>query len=91
MRSMLYPADGAPREIKPAGGKFSLEEVQAYVGGYIELVCRFSDGSCLFANEDGQRLGLALNHRATELYRTRIASADVIVGPALLVAAGEID
>jgi len=89
MKSMFYPATGEPSEIKPGHGEqFKLEELQGLIGGYIEPVCRFSDGSTLFANEEGKLRYLPVNVRATEMYHARVATDDVIRGPAVLVAKG---
>jgi hypothetical protein len=61
-----------------------LDELQALVGGFIEVV-RTIDGRWLVINEDGKRLGLSPNANATELYREgRQRPVGVVVGDVLL-------
>lgn len=60
------PTDGPP---EPVGDDLpQLDELQRYVGGYIEHVrCDFRGEAHLFVNEDGESLGLAPNGFATLL------------------------
>jgi hypothetical protein len=60
----LYRATGAVEEVRPANGKrFSLRELQAFVGGYIELVpCAAPIAYC---NEEGRLHNLPLNRLAS--------------------------
>lgn len=55
--SPLTPADGK---------KFSLEELQAVVGGYIEIVT-LPDGALLICHEDGRLRQLPVNKPASLL------------------------
>lgn len=68
------------RETEPP----TLEEMQKFVGGYIEVVT-LADGSQLVLNEEGKLDGRPLNVGATVLaHRDRaIMERDVIVGPVL--------
>lgn len=60
----LFTTDGLTKEVYPANGKsFSLEEMQSYVGGYIEMV--FIDGKTWVVNEEGKLNHLAPNVNAT--------------------------
>lgn len=78
----LLPAAGDPRPITPANGStFTLAELQALVGGYIEGL-RTSDGHWVFVNEDGRYLDLPPNRAATLLLYPRYR--DVIVGDAVV-------
>lgn len=90
----VIPPVGAPRELAPASGRsFSLAELQAIVGGYIETL-RAPDGRIMFLNEDGKRLSLIFNQAATVLMRGRIALNDWIAGTVILcntIEAGESD
>ena len=80
----LIPPGRAPEFITPANGRtFSLPELQALVGGYIEAL-RTEDGGWLFINEDGKRLRLVPNPVATEFMRNRLRPDDYIVGPAVV-------
>ncbi len=75
--AMLINADGTGREVLPKKGKeFSLEELQGFVGGYIELVRYF--GGQMMVNEDGRPKGLPVNIRASEL------AGMPIVGPVVI-------
>lgn len=48
----LYMTSGAKREVKPEGASFSLSEVQALVGGYVESMP--ANGGFLLFDEDGR-------------------------------------
>lgn len=87
----LYRPDGTQEDVTPADGRtFSLEELHALVGGYIEIVGlgHTANGSMLafIVDEDGKRKDYPCNPRATALWHARRAhqNADVIVGAALL-------
>ena len=63
----LIKATDEVSEVFPANGrKFTLAELQSLVGGYIEIV-RIGRGEVLVLNEDGLRLELPTNERATEI------------------------
>lgn len=50
----LLKSDGTRKEIQPQNGTdFKLEELQAYVDGYIEIV-NLQNGEILVINEDGK-------------------------------------
>lgn len=79
----LIKTTGEVKEIEPANGKdFSLEELQGYVGGYIEAT-RTKDGRTLIVNEEGKINGLEINSKATDIYGYYLH--DVIVGDAVLI------
>lgn len=79
----LIPTSGPVREVAPAEGPtFTLQELQAIVGGYIEAL-RLG-ALWLFLNEEGKLHSLPLNERATALMRGRIADDDWIVGDVIL-------
>lgn len=50
--------------------KMDLDELQSIVGGYIEVV-RLKGEIYMVVNEDGIRMSLPINNRATFLYRTK--------------------
>jgi hypothetical protein len=80
----LIPAHGVPHDVAPAhGGHFTLRELQAVVGGYIEAIPT-PDGRIMFLNENGKHLQLPLNHEATARVRHWLLPGDVIVGDVLL-------
>lgn len=59
----------------------TLEFLQKYVGGYIEVVF-LKDGGQLVVNEDGQRHGLHLNDHAS-LVNLTIGNGDGVLGRAV--------
>lgn len=78
MNSRFHGADGTARDIEPANGQtFTLDELQAFVGGYIEVV-GLRDGRYMVVNEDGHRLELRPNAYAS-LYARQVILGDVVV------------
>lgn len=64
----LLKSDGTRKEIQPQNGTdFKLEELQAYVDGYIEIV-NLQNGEILVINEDGKDR-YQTNETATKLAR----------------------
>jgi len=85
MSSTLYKTDGRTQDVRPANGvHWTLEELQGFVGGYIEVV-RTVDGRFMVINELSKILQppLDLNIPATRLYR--YGHSDVILGAAVVV------
>jgi hypothetical protein len=89
--ALLLKAAGGVEEIHPANGRtFVLEELQAFVGGFIETV-RTVGGQWLVLNENGKYLGLSANERATGiLLVSGGVPGDVVVGDVLLADGVEI-
>ena len=96
MAFLIFP-NGTRREVIPREGKeFSLEELQGFVGGYLEHL-RLSAELHMFINEDGKRLQLEANPTATcfaedELKKSgrMLKPLDVIVGTAFIFKTGEV-
>lgn len=90
--AFLLKAEAEPVEVQPANGKsFSLQELQGFVGGYIEIVrCGRPEfaGGLLVLDEEGKLKQKRLNLLATYAYA---APDDVIVGDALLCLDGEVE
>jgi hypothetical protein len=87
----LLPCGEVPRPIAPADGRtFTLAELQAVVGGYIEAVY-LPDRRIMYVNEDGKREQLPYNDAATSiaLAARAIHSNDVIVGAAIICTRAE--
>ena len=84
MATLLMP-DGKQLKVVPKNGRnFTLDEMQAAVGGNIELLY-LQDGRVLVINEDGKTMELPCNEQANPYGRDAgIADWDFIVGPALL-------
>lgn len=80
---LLIKANGETQEITPKNEtNFSLEEMQGFVGGYIErIVC--PDGREMYCNEEGKLEGLQINDKATKIAQLSpfdCVCGDVIVG-----------
>lgn len=69
-KAFLIKEDGEKVEVQPKNGKhFSLEELQGFVEGKIEILWpKEEDGMILVINEEGKLLELALNKEATRLW-----------------------
>lgn len=88
--AQLLKADGNVENVTPKNGfKFSLDEMQKAVGGYIELV--YLPDGILVVNEEGKVHGLPVNMLATDLVQQERGAFDVIVGDALLCDMSEMD
>lgn len=84
-KAYLITGDGDVREIMPkSDAKFTLEEMQMYVDGYIEVV-RLNESQIMVVNEEG-KYGKPYNMMATaiaELERA-IRKDDYIAGDAVI-------
>lgn len=95
--ALLIKADGTKEVVHPANGKaFTLEELQKYVGGYIELLYALRLGECeklgmaskgnntleMYINEEGKINDLPPNLIATILYT--YGGHDIVCGDVLL-------
>lgn len=94
-------ASGEEEEVAPARGRtFSLQELQRYVGGYIEIQA-LSDGRMMVLNEEGKLRGFELNRKATALYRVNVKIGELeilreeypddVVGDVLICGPREVD
>lgn len=82
--TIYVKADGEYRVVFPANGcKFSLRELQFYVGGSIEIV-RDGKGKAFVVNEEGKLKNLPLNPLASEIYIHFFDAADFLVGNVLM-------
>lgn len=94
--AILIPARGEPRSVSPANGRsFTLQELQRYVGGYIEILrTEFviqdnKEPLVAFLNEDGKGLGLSRNGYASAMFHKSLGPGDYIVGDVVLCTATE--
>ena len=81
----LIPPTGKETEVHPANGEsFTLEEMQGFVGGYVQVIT-LPDGRCLLMDEEGKMKGQSYNMSAT-LYgrKAGMMPSDEVVGTALL-------
>lgn len=79
--STLIPAVGLLKAVYPQGEKWTLQELQGLVGGYIEPIYRTKcqPGNLMLVDEDGLSKALPVNNRAT------LKAGRQIVGTALIV------
>ena len=65
MTAILIPPSGLERPVMPAhGSKFTLEELQAMVGGLIEFI-DLPEHKVMVLNQEGKLMGLPSNPAAT--------------------------
>jgi len=90
----LIKADGTQTGIQPQNGTdFSLEELQNYVDGYIQVIYLHNqEDEILVLNEDGKSQQRQLNMAATELalFNRAIFRWDHIVGDVVLCKSEEV-
>ena len=91
---VLIPADPEKKavtyEIKNKGTLLELNDLQAAVGGYIQVVrADSSAGYLILLDEEGKLSGKRVNERATYLCKKHLMEGDCIVGDALLVVEDE--
>jgi Domain of unknown function (DUF3846) len=79
-----FPLNGPTEDVNE---KMTLEELQAFVGGDIELVRVRLAHRALIVNENGIAEELAVNHAATRLVADGVSMLGGIRGNALLVKA----
>lgn len=82
----LIKPDGEKQEVNPKNGTdFSLEELQGFVGGYVQIL-HMGRGELMVVNEEGKIKNLPLNKDATAVahWRGRLLEGDYIVGPVLI-------
>lgn len=76
---VLEPAAGGAKDVQAKGPTWTLEEVQALVGGYVTIINVPNPQHIMLVDEDGDPKGLPFNEGATALVGSRI------VGPALII------
>lgn len=81
----LLKADGTRQEVWPGSGEaFTLEEMQAYVGGLISIL-DVGEG-IMVLNDEGKLEGLPFNRQATRIARPYLFPFDSgIVGDVLII------
>lgn len=82
----IYHTNGKVTMVEPKNGTdFSLEELQAIVGGYIEILHTNDDNKIIVVNEEGKVNDLEVNRNATvgALAVGAISIYDYIAGDAL--------
>lgn len=81
----IIKTNGTHQSVQPANGTdFTLEEMQAIVGGDIELVF-LNETEIMVVNEEGKINDLAYNPAATRIFKENHPSvSDYIVGDVLV-------
>lgn len=87
MRALLIPAGGKPEEVE-VSDENELDDLQRYVGGWIEYVPTNEDVT-LYCNEEGKIEGLPPNPLATSLFGSLLMPGDYLAGDVILL--GPID
>jgi hypothetical protein len=92
MTAFILPPVGKTRAYAPANGKsFSLREVQAAVGGFVESL-PVSDQYLMILDEDGKSKDKPLNERATKILHLAGGSpSDYVVGDVLICERGMVE
>jgi hypothetical protein len=87
----LIQPNGFILPVEPRNGRaFTLEELQSFVGGYVEVITPPSrNGAIMAVNEEGKFRGLALNTVATRIWQQFAGPgsprmSDPVVGTVLL-------
>lgn len=90
--ALLIKAGKQSKTVSPANGdKFTLEELQGYVDGFIERI-DLQNGKAMYINEDGKALRLPYNATATVILKNRgCLIGDYIAGSAIVLDYSEED
>ena len=84
VEALLIHADGKQEMVSPKNGKdFKLEELQAFVGGWIEILT-LTPKRIIVVNEEGKCNQLPINTTATNIYCFATKVTDVVVGDVLV-------
>lgn len=76
--------DGTTAIVKAKNGRdFSLEELQSFVGGYIEII-QLDDEYIMVVNEEGKLIGLPTNENATCMLAEIFGMVNYIVGDVII-------
>jgi len=85
----LIKSNGEEVNVTPNNKRdFQLDELQKYVGGFIEIV-KTNEGRTIVINEEGKINELPINQKATALYQYN--EFDFIVGDVVVCDSNEID
>ena len=93
--NFIVKTDGSKHVITPKNGKkFELEELQEYVGGYIQVISlKNKHNQCMVVNENGKLYNLQHNTEASIIAHSEkaIFDTDFIVGDAVIVNYEQLD
>jgi hypothetical protein len=86
--ALLYKTDFTVEEIKPANRRyFKLEEMQAYVGGIIQIITLEGEGleeKLLVVHDEGKIISLPFNLFATVEWIKYYGETDFVVGDIII-------
>lgn len=86
---MIIRPDNTLDKVEPQNGShYTLEELQQYVGGLIEVV-QLTNSTLMIVNEEGQLLGLPFNFAASNLVQDRLPG-QIIVGTVVVIKDNEL-
>ena len=82
--AQIIKTNGDVLDVEPKSGKdFQLDELQSFVGGYIQIV-PLKNGQLMVINEEGKINALAINLQATGVFGDTYGDCDIIVGDVLI-------
>ena len=88
--AQIIKTTGEVIETQPKNGTdFQFDELQAIVGGYIEVV-NMRDGRLIVCDEEGKLKGKERNHKATDIFHSVFNTNDFMVGDVLVCNENEI-
>lgn len=68
MQNVKITPEGIIEDLKPAGERFTLQELQTIVGGYIEVYQTNDKKKKIVVNEDGNYAKLKYNNFASDFF-----------------------
>ena len=77
---MLISVDGEQTAVKPRGATFSLDELQNYLEGFIEIV-PIDDARMAVVNDEGLIKQMPMNPVASQVAGRLLVGPVLIVGP----------
>jgi hypothetical protein len=90
-KAIVIYSNGIQKEIEPTNNNtFTLEEMQSYVEGYIEVIY-LNSKQLMVVNEEGIRLKLPLNKRATQIANFYGEYLDVIYGTVVICSRKQVE
>lgn len=91
--NFIVKTDGSKHVITPqVGTKFNLEELQEFVGGYIQVI-NLNEEQCMVVNENGKLYHLEMNAEASVIAHSfrAIFPNDFIFGDAVIINNSQLD
>lgn len=87
----LLMTDGTSKQVTPKNGTdYKLDELQGFVGGYIEIVSSPDGEQIMVLNEEGLLENLEINHEASKLFHEWGYRDGLIVGNVLVTSTDKV-